>query len=430
MPYTTDQELKSHLDSNQLARERMCRAILALDKRFSDVRPRHPHGGPDGGSDIDAIFKGEQKAAGAVGFVIGANDSQEQKRAIKKKFREDANAAIKNQPPPTVFVFFTNVKLTVAEQKALKAKAAEIGFAETDIFDRERMRVSLDTVDGFAARFQYLDIALSDAEQASFFARWGDDIQSVIATGFQRVERTLDRLLFLQEANDILSRLTLIFELDRTYQADEIGHFRAFCDLFLVEEKHGIASLFFGSADRGDDDSGKRGIKHGIRNGQWEASRLSSRKKKAKNDRNSCNDQSEKWEGRFSGSSIGVETAKFIYVTYHHDGGFLRFQPRLSLCDLDGATYLPYLNASLATKVKTIHVVANGYKLAEINSEGMEIDAGEFAIEIPAAFTAAELNDPWVRIRGARTSAFTLDFSSWTPRRHFVSRDVPDLPKF
>jgi hypothetical protein len=249
VPHDTDQKLKSYLDTNQLARERLCLAILALDKRFTDVRPRHPHGGRDGGIDIDAVFNGKQRAAAAIGFLIGANDSHEQKRAIKKKFGDDARTAIETEPKPSVFVFFTNVRLTITEQKNLRARATGLGFAGADIFDRERMRVVLDSVDGFAARFQYLAIPLSEAEQASFFARWGDDIQSVIATSFQRVERTLDRLLFLQEANDILGSLTVVFELDRTYDADEINHFRAFCDVMLVEEKHNISGMFFGSTD-------------------------------------------------------------------------------------------------------------------------------------------------------------------------------------
>ena len=47
----------------------MCRAILAIDKRFSDVRPRHPRGGPDGGRDIEAVYRGDQITFGAVGFV-------------------------------------------------------------------------------------------------------------------------------------------------------------------------------------------------------------------------------------------------------------------------------------------------------------------------------------------------------------------------
>jgi len=127
MPYSTDQALKSHLDANQLAQERMCLAILALDRRFSEVRPRHPYGGRDGGIDIDAVFNGKQRAAAAVGFMIGANDSREQKRVVSKKFSDDAQTAIKHEPLPSVFVFFTNVKLTLTEQRNLKVKAAEIG---------------------------------------------------------------------------------------------------------------------------------------------------------------------------------------------------------------------------------------------------------------------------------------------------------------
>ena len=56
--YETDQRLKNYLDTNQLAREQMCLAVLAIDRRFSNVKPRHPRGGPDGGRDIEAIFLG------------------------------------------------------------------------------------------------------------------------------------------------------------------------------------------------------------------------------------------------------------------------------------------------------------------------------------------------------------------------------------
>ena len=84
LPYQTDERLKSYLDTNQLQRERICGAILATDKRFSEVRSRHPRGGPDGGRDIQAIYRGEQITFGAVGFVNQANDSNEQKKLLRK----------------------------------------------------------------------------------------------------------------------------------------------------------------------------------------------------------------------------------------------------------------------------------------------------------------------------------------------------------
>lgn len=181
-----------------------------------------------------------------------ANDSNEHKKRINAKFSEDLASALGAELKPEVFVFFTNLNFTSGEKDALIAEARSAGITYCDIFDRERIRISLDSPDGFAIRSQYLALPLSEEEQASFFARWGDDIQSLVASGFQRLERTLDRILFLQEANDVLTELTFLFELDREYLASEIGHFRAFCLLNLKEIKYDIFGVVFGSSDRAD----------------------------------------------------------------------------------------------------------------------------------------------------------------------------------
>jgi len=86
LPYQTDERIKSYLDTHQLHREQMCRAILSIDQRYTDVRPRHPRGGPDGGRDLEAIYRGDQSAFGAVGFVNQANDSNEQKKSISLNY--------------------------------------------------------------------------------------------------------------------------------------------------------------------------------------------------------------------------------------------------------------------------------------------------------------------------------------------------------
>jgi hypothetical protein len=375
--------------------------------------------------------------------MVGANDSREQKKTIKIKFEKDAKAAKSNDQNPSVFVFFTNVDLTIKEEGSLKAKALDLGFAECDIYDRERIRVMLDSVDGFAARIQYLGIPLSDAEQASFFARWGDDIQSVITTGFQRVERTLDRLLFLQEADDVLSALTMVYELDRTYDAEEIGHFRAFCSMFLQEPKHGIFRIFFGSADG----SGRfyinptlqghrpHGIRHGIGGGQWEHRiELGNRAKEAvapgaegnQEDQVPEAEEKEKWTPAGHSGSVGMAEVRLVRAQYTHDSGFIRLQPRLRLRDIDGAHFIHLLNASLAAKLKAIHVFANGYKLAEYGEDQFSVDASSFDHQGPAKFSHEELADPWVRIRGKRSSMHRLDFFGWTPKRLVVSRETPD----
>lgn len=146
------------------------------------------------------------------------------------------------------------------------------------MFDRERIRIELDSPDGFYLRYQFLNLPLSEAEQASFFARWGDDLQSVSATGFQQVQGILERVLFLQEAEETLDALRVTLELERAYSSDEIGHFRAFCCVHLWEPTHRIWFILFGSYDQFDRAqkvaSGEarqpKGIKHGIGGQSWE----------------------------------------------------------------------------------------------------------------------------------------------------------------
>lgn len=430
MPYQTDERLKSYLDTNQLHREQMCRAILATDKRYSDVRPRHPRGGPDGGRDIEAIYRENQVAYGAVGFCNQANDSNEQKRIIKQKFHDDLTNAISNEKRPDAFVFFTNINLTVGEKDDLVSEAKNILVKHCEIFDRERIRIVLDSPDGFFVRFQFLNIPLSEAEQASFFARWGDDIQSVISTGFQRIEKTLDRVLFFQEASDCLAHFTLSFELQRTFQADEIGHFRAFCLMHLKEPKHDVLQIIFGSSDKSnrmrsdqDDDAFSRdpsGIKFGVSGGQWE-SYIGG---KAEDDDPEAASVDLDYVQVGSSSAIGRNDAVFIPISYDKDS-FIRINPTITLRDLDEAMFLPVMNKSLATKVKTIHVYSNGYKIMEIGPEEFTLDESEFTPTIPARFTASELSDPWVRVRPAGiSSAFHIQFFEKTPKRLFIPSQV------
>jgi hypothetical protein len=109
MPTDTDIRLRSWLDANQRDREQMCRSVLAIDPHYSDVRPRHPAGGPDGGRDIEAVFNGDRAAYGAVGFRNGANDSDEQKKKIRAKFSSDLESALAAKPDLKVFAFLTNL---------------------------------------------------------------------------------------------------------------------------------------------------------------------------------------------------------------------------------------------------------------------------------------------------------------------------------
>ena len=90
--HQTEQHLKSYLNANQLHRERMCLAILACDPRFSEVRPIHPMVGPDGGRDIEALFRQEQQAFAAVGFL---NDELTTPRLRRHKLEKNSKMTFK-----------------------------------------------------------------------------------------------------------------------------------------------------------------------------------------------------------------------------------------------------------------------------------------------------------------------------------------------
>lgn len=434
-PYETDERLKNYLDTHQVQRERMCLAILALDKRFSDVRPRHPRGGPDGGRDIEARFRKDLVVFGAVGFVNQATDSDDKKKEIKSKFLSDLASALSSETAPAVFVFLCNVNLTVGEKSDLIAIAKGKGLTECEIFDRERLRITLDSPDGLAIRFQYLAMPLSEAEQASFFARWGDDIQSVISTGFQQVQGTLDQLLFLQEAHDPISSFVVRFELDNEYSAETIGHFRAFCSLYLKEPKLHIFSLLFGSSDKSErfrkDISSEKlrtepaGIKHGISGAQWIQHWENASEASVEADTDEEADEEEKFVQNGSSSSVGADPVRAIVIHYRAES-FFRLQPTLTLKDFDGCMFLPYLNHALAKRVKKMDIISNGYILAELSSDMFSIDETSFDPNIPTEFSSSELADPWVRLRPKRASAFDLSFADVIPVRMFTSRQASE----
>jgi hypothetical protein len=428
LSYQTDERLKGYLDTNQLHREQMCLAVLATDKRFSNVRPRHPRGGPDGGRDIDATFNGSQSTFGAVGFVNQANDSNEQKRQIAKKFREDIIACLDAEIRPEVFLFFTNINLSLGEKDELIAHAKSKGFAYAEIFDRERIRLSLDNPDGLSIRYQYLQIPLSDAEQATFFARWGEDIQAFISERFSRLESRLNRIQFLQEANSVLRHLTVVFDLDRRYKGSEIGHFRAFSDFFLKEPKHEIMSILFGATDNPDRltatdveqlSSSQSGIHGGMLGVQWE-DKLSKGK-----DRGRTRQRSEPTR---TSNSIGRDQLTRLHIEYSQDA-FIRLRPSLLLQDINDSMFIFFINEKLADKIKAIHVYANEYKLQEINSNEFTIDRTEFNPKIFLLFSGAELADRWVRIRPNRYSSFHVHFSEQTPKRFFDATETIDSSK-
>lgn len=443
MPFDTDQHLRSYLDGNQLARERMCLAILATDRRFVDVKPRQPAGGPDGGRDLEAALVTGGRAFGAIGFVNGASDTAPERRGIRRKFEADVAAAPADRAG-AMFVFMTNVALTVGDRDAMERHARAGGFSDCDVVDRERLRIALDQPSGFFLRFEYLRIPLSEAEQASFLAQYSEGIQSVVTTGFQRVDEALARLTFLAEAGDLLTGLHVRFDLDHEYSADEIGHYRAFMLVYLTEVTNGIWAILFGSADLSnrfrDADVAPftpqiPGIRYGVAFVQWESrfdseglrqAELRGEKIGAESEDGGGDGQATTlpaFESHGGGSSVGMAEVSAITISYRKERHGVSFphERGIALRDLQDANTLPFVSLSFARKVRRIRILANGYVLDDLGPGDFSIDESETGLDIDDRFSAEELADPWVRLRPRRSSAYQFDFYRKTPRRMSTS---------
>lgn len=363
---------------------------------------------------------------GAVGFVNQASDSDETIKQIKRKFLADLDSALSANSRLDVFIFFTNLNLTIGTKEELKNVATKRGIQYCDILDRERIRIALDSVDGFAARFQYLNISLSDAEQASFFSRWGDDIQRMISDEFRQLEKSIQRVLFLQEINDYLSQLTVVYTLKMEYSARDIGHFRAFCSLWLKGPVNDVHCLLFGSSDRADRfrtdlEKGKfddpTGIGAGVSSVQFEM-----RPKQPTED-----DKQVECLMTSSSSGIGRSKANRLPISFSKDS-FMRFGPTMLFRDIDDSQLLPMMNERLAHMVESIQVYCNGYILKEIKAGGFSVDSSEFDSDISEYFTREELQDRWVRLRPTEiASSFHIRFFETTPKRLFEPERV-ELP--
>jgi len=438
MTYDTDQRLRSFLDGNQLARERMCLAILATDKRFLDVRPRQPGGGPDGGRDVEATLASGGQVFGAIGFTNRASDTAAERRRIRRKFEADVAATPLDRQGAT-FVFMTNVALTVGDRDAMERHARVQGFSDCDILDRERLRIALDQPSGFFIRFEHLRIPLSEADQASFLAQYGESIQAVVATGIQRVDEALARLTFLAEARDLLTGLHVRFDLDRTYAGEEIGHYRAFMLVYLAEVTNGLWALLFGSSDlsnrfrRADETPftpQDPGIVHGVGFCQWERKFDAGMLREAKSgaDEEQPRDDRKRVElpgftSHGGGSSVGPEEVSAITISYRKERHGVAFPDErgITLRDLQDADSLPFVSRSLAQKVRRIRIFANGYMLDDMGPNDFHIDESATRPDIDDRFSAEELADPWVRLRPNRSSAYRFDFYGKTSRRMFSS---------
>ena len=410
MPFETDERLKSYLDTNQLHREQMCLALLKNDRRFTNVTPRQPCGGADGGRDIEALYENRDKVLGAVGFINQANDSKNQKNRIKRKFAEDLTQALQVEASLRVFIFFTNIRFTFKEKDDLIMQAKKKGVLICEIWDREKLRIELDNVDGLCIRYQYLDISLSDAEQTSFFSRWGDGIQSMIATKFQKIEKKLDNIMFYQMANEALQNISIVIKLKKGYKSECIGHFRIFCFFDIAQPCSPIEDITLGATDKPyrvpsgyGNEIECAGIKYGMYNGAWER----------------YHGEDNRFKSISTATSVCLDEIKEINLSYNRHSLFVRYPYNISMIDMNNSYFIFTVNKSIVKRIDSIVVYMNGYLVENIHSNSFVVDESKFEIkDMPVSFSKEEMNDAWVRIRpNDGTSLFKIDFYKKNPQK-------------
>ena len=222
-PRLTEERLRHHLDTRQPEREGLCLALLPLLGPYSREQPRRPKGGPDGGRDLEALYEGTRVVWGAVGFRNGGGNDKAARDDADEKFRADLKRMLQEDPEHHGFVFFTNVDLHPAQHESLAAHALASGPKHVSIFDFERLRNVLDSPEGLIARLQYLGIAMSPTEQAALVSKFGRELQRVVTTRLDRVERTLTEMEHFMAFQKPVFRIDVYVQLTEAIASDQLG---------------------------------------------------------------------------------------------------------------------------------------------------------------------------------------------------------------
>jgi len=413
---------------------------LAVMKGYSKVHPRLPKGGRDGGRDIQAKYEGDL-CFGAVGFVNDAADIKQHRDQIKRKFRNDLKSACSGKSEQNesakAFVFFTNVGLTPTIIAGLKAQASEAGMAYCDILDREHLRIALDSSKGYAIRFRYLDIALSDAEQKDFFSTWADEINAMMVSELGGIDQTIKRVQFLLEAQFLVDSLTTVVRLDKSLWDATKGNFVFQTSLSLQTHSDGLIGLYAGGGNEpivqtpeqleASGENWPRNSQFGY-SFDWLIPGTPQYKKYVEEFESLEQPSIEKTKDKkcidyvrtFSSSGI-LDVSKEVFDFWSGCQPFLhRFSPTFKLIELDSCMILFDCSRAFADAIENITILANGYELLNLSKEDWKVMPGSFdRFKLPKEATQTRDSSEWATLRPSKmSSAFTIDLMSRTPRRY------------
>ena len=161
---------------------------------YVDVEPIAVMGGPDRGRDV-LCRRGTIDYVVAIYFPTGDQTFP----TVRRKFNRDLSSASRHGRPG--FGFVTNQNLTSGERDELYTLGRRAGRI-AEIFDRERLRVLLDTTPGYGLRLSYLGIPMSPEEQLGYFAATHGTIESKLdrhTTILRHISRRLELLVAGQD---------------------------------------------------------------------------------------------------------------------------------------------------------------------------------------------------------------------------------------
>ena len=402
----TEERLRTWI-INQDDRERMCLGILGLDGRFSNIKPRRPKGGPDGGRDIEALFDNREVVWGAVGFRNNVTDSSEDKKWTETKFKSDLSSAKAANPHLWGFVFFTNVDLTPAELSNLEQYARSQGLSFVEIFYRERLRIALDSPRGLSLRYQHLNIPLSEAEQAAFFAEYGSHIESILHKGFGAIDERLKRIEFLHDCSKALMAASVILTLKNPCTPEDLGHFRFMAEILNMHEPDPHPGLWISGRDAYSVWH-RKGESHkliGVKSLVW------------------SRNPDEEIQNTIFGTSA-TSTNQLDAGGHLYNRG-----PFKTLGDLDERHMSIYITKPLFDLTAGVFVIANDYIIAGADAQYFIPLDGAPLVDWPEPLSETEAQVPWVTVmlkivdppewmhpEFARTG-WDLTFSKYTPQK-------------
>ena len=332
---------------------------------------------------------------GAVGFRDAVTDSPEDRRWVARKFCDDLQAALTENPTLNAFVFFTNVELTSAEEDALIREGKERGLGYVEVFTRKRLRILLDNPAALRLPIQELSVPMSESAWASFLGRFGAQLQRLMLTQLEAVEQHLARLEFFKDCANPLNEAGVFVQLRHGRSPHEIGHFRILVQIMSIQSPDPSPTLCLSSRDgdpiweRGDEEGRIVGVK----------SRLWSRNP----------------EGEIRAAVPSKQRG-------HPSPANLLG----TLGDLDQRHLFVYITKPLFERIRGIGVQVNNYVLAFVDRESLVPIDTDPLIPWPEPLTDRERAVPWIELL-LKAESPSLPPPAWPTKNWYLdfSRSTP-----